>query len=224
MQDFKQVVYRTETKAYVIRDNTYTVPHPSDETVPAEIHREFDDLYAEVDAWAKENPDKVIIEEPYIPSQEELDRIEADRVASEALYKQQRIMALQYAPFSTEEFNAFAITHAFDPWEANKNYTKGWRFEHKGVIYECIQDVLSLSHQEPGSLGMSAIYRPLSTIEGIETEDGTREHPYIFIMQMDVHTGKYYKYEDKVYLAKADMIPCVWVPGTVGLWQWELVQ
>ena len=38
---------------------------------------------------------------------------------------------------------------------------------------------------------------------------------------MDVKNGRYYSYEGKLWLAKADMPACVWVPGTAGLWQWE---
>lgn len=72
MKDFGNIVYRPETKAYVIRNNTYTVPHPDDETVPAEIHAEFDALYAEVDAYSKEHPDMVTEEQPYEPTPEEI--------------------------------------------------------------------------------------------------------------------------------------------------------
>ena len=41
---------------------------------------------------------------------------------------------------------------------------------------------------------------------------------------MDVSNGKYYTFESTLYLAKADMKPCVWNPGTPGLWQWEVVE
>lgn len=69
MTDFGHITYRPDTKAYVIRDNTYTVPHPDDETVPAEIHAEFDALYAEVDAYANEHPD-MVMEESLTPDVE----------------------------------------------------------------------------------------------------------------------------------------------------------
>ena len=32
-----------------------------------------------------------------------------------------------------------------------------------------------------------------------------------------------YRFNEKTYLAKADMLPCTWDPGTAGLWQWEEV-
>ena len=42
-------------------------------------------------------------------------------------------------------------------------------------------------------------------------------------MSMNCEEGKYYSYEGKTYLCKQTMTPCVWAPGTAGLWQWEEV-
>lgn len=81
MKDFGNIIYRTETKAYVIRNNTYTVPHPDDETVSAEIHVEFDALYTEVDAYAKEHPEKVTEELPEVSSEPTLDELKAAKLA-----------------------------------------------------------------------------------------------------------------------------------------------
>ena len=80
MKDFGNIIYRTETKAYVIRNNTYTVPHPDDETVSAEIHAEFDALYAEVDAYAKEHPEKVTEEQPYEPPASDVDSVRLQKL------------------------------------------------------------------------------------------------------------------------------------------------
>ena len=80
MKDFGNIIYRTETKAYVIRNNTYTVPHPDDETVSAEIHAEFDALYAEVDAYAKEHPDMVTEEQPYEPPASDVDSVRLQKL------------------------------------------------------------------------------------------------------------------------------------------------
>ncbi|MDY2666964.1 hypothetical protein [Desulfovibrio sp.] len=54
-----------------------------------------------------------------------------------------------------------------------------------------------------------------------EEPDGSRERPYAFLYGMDVTKDSYYSYKGKLWLAKADMPACVWVPGTEGLWQWE---
>lgn len=80
MTDFGNITYRTGTKAYVIRNNTFTVPHPEDESVSAEIHAEFDALYAEVDAYAKEHPEKVTEELPEFSSEPMLDDLKAAKL------------------------------------------------------------------------------------------------------------------------------------------------
>lgn len=80
MTDFGNIIYRPNTKAYVIRNNTYTVPHPDDETIPAEIHAEFDVLYAEVDAYAKEHPDMVTEEQPYEPPAPDVESVRSQKL------------------------------------------------------------------------------------------------------------------------------------------------
>lgn len=80
MTDFGNIIYRPNTKAYVIRNNTYTVPHPDDETIPAEIHAEFDALYAEVDAYAKEHPDMVTEEQPYEPPAPDVESVRSQKL------------------------------------------------------------------------------------------------------------------------------------------------
>lgn len=56
-----------------------------------------------------------------------------------------------------------------------------------------------------------------------ETPSGSDSDPYTFTSGMDVQSGKYYSYNNHLYLAKSDMTACVWPPDTEGLWQWELV-
>lgn len=71
----------------------------------------------------------------------------------------------------------------------------------------------------PARRGMLAVYRPL-----VQGHAGTLKDPIPWASGMDVDEGKYYSFSGKTYLAKADMKPCVWPPGTSGLWQWELVE
>ncbi len=101
-------------------------------------------------------------------------------------------------------------------------YVKGERLVYEGIVYEVQQPVTAQEHQPPGSEGMLAVYRPLSVdADSGDEPDGSLENPFAYLHGMDVYTGRYYTFEDKLYLAKADMIPCVWNPGTAGLWQWE---
>ena len=131
---------------------------------------------------------------------------------------------VQAEDFTPAEFATLALAGLFPVWVAGESYTTGDRLVHEGVVYEVQQPVTAQGHQPPGSAGMLAIYRPISADPDTgEEPDGSRDNPYSFISGMDVSTGKYYTFEGKLYLAKADMKPCVWNPGTAGLWQWELV-
>ena len=59
MKDFGKVIFITSTKAYIINNGTYAVPSPDDKSVPEVIHKEFDELYKEIQDYAKQNPSMV---------------------------------------------------------------------------------------------------------------------------------------------------------------------
>ena len=117
-----------------------------------------------------------------------------------------------------DDATALSIAPICAEWEASHHYEAGEIVNHEGQAYRVIQKVDSLAHQPPGAEGMLAIYRPLNPGHA-----GTQEDPIPYTYGMDVYNGKYYSYNEKTYLAKADMLPCVWDPGTAGLWQWEEV-
>ena len=89
-----------------------------------------------------------------------------------------------------------------------------------GTLYRVVAPggVLPQAHQPPHGEGMLAVYRPIDT-----AHKGTMEDPIPWVYGMDCASGLYYSYNAAVYLCKADMKPCVWAPGTAGLWQWEAV-
>ena len=127
--------------------------------------------------------------------------------------------------FTSEEFSLFAAAELFPFWTAGETYAAGQRIQHESIVYEVIQDVTALENQPPDAGGMLAVYRPLSVNAEAGTEpDGGKDNPFPYLYGMDVKNGSYYSYNGKLYLAKADMTPCVWEPGTAGLWQWELVE
>lgn len=129
---------------------------------------------------------------------------------------------VQTGAFAAAEFATFARAGLFADWAAGQTYAKGYRLAHKGIVYEVMQEVTAIENQPPDAAGMLAVYRPLSVDpETGDEPDGSREHPFAFLYGMDVKNGSYYSYEGKLWLAKADMPACVWVPGTEGLWQWE---
>lgn len=158
--------------------------------------------------------------------QERRDVAAAESQAAALLDKQQRIQAAQTMTFSAPEFRLLAKAKYFDTWRPNTHYKQGKRLLWNGVVYEVRQEggVDSLENYPPDGEGLLAVYRPLSVdSETGDEPDGTLENPYTYLDGMDVYNGKYYTYNGKLYLAKADMIPCTWAPGTAGLWQWEEV-
>lgn len=132
-------------------------------------------------------------------------------------------VALQASSNISDE-DAILVEDKIPLWQEGKKYTLNQIVKYNGSLYRVTQqEVTAQGHQQPGSTGMSAVYRPIG--KDLPTEElGTMEAPIPFVYEMDVDKGKYYSYQDKVYLAEADMKPCAWYPGTAGLWQWELVK
>lgn len=91
---------------------------------------------------------------------------------------------------------------------------------HNGQFYRQAQSsaVTPQAHQPPGGEGMLAVYRPID-----REHTGTMADPIPWVYGMDCYSGKYYAHGGITYLCKSDMLPCVWAPGTAGLWQWEAV-
>ena len=106
----------------------------------------------------------------------------------------------------------------FNKWAADTHYEAETLLAHENQLYRVKQPVDSIASQPPGAEGMLAIYRPVD-----KTHAGTQEDPIPYVYGMDCAKDKYYSYNGKVYLCKADMPACVWPPDTAGLWQWEAV-
>lgn len=89
-----------------------------------------------------------------------------------------------------------------------------------GVVYRVVTDVTPQESQPPDASGMLAVYRPIE-----QSHSGTASDPIPWVYGMDCLAGQYFSYQGHVYRVAygGDMIPCVWAPGTAGLWQWELV-
>lgn len=156
--------------------------------------------------------------------QEQRDVAAAKSQANSIISAAMQRSAVQTMSFAPAEFAVMAKAKLFDEWQAGETYEAGYRLVHEGVVYEVIQQVTAIETQPPSAEGMLAIYRPLSVnSETGEEPDGTLENPYTYLDGMDVYNGKYYTYNGKLYLAQADMTPCVWAPDTAGLWQWEEV-
>lgn len=120
---------------------------------------------------------------------------------------------------------ALEMPDLFKTWEevleAGKTVAENSIINDGGTLYRVVAEggVLPQEHQPPHGEGMLAVYRPIDT-----AHTGNLEDPIPWVYGMDCTEGLYYSYNATVYLCKANMTPCVWAPGTAGLWQWEAVE
>lgn len=215
------IIKRTADNSYVIDKNGLPFHVPNE--------GEFADEWAEINAYAEVHPDEVILEEPYVPTEEEIaeaEKQDAIRQSNAVLEAKSRAALVQTASFTASEFSLLAKAELFPVWTAGETYPQGRRIQHEGVVYEVVaaDGVTAEAHQPPNGEGLLAVYRPLSTDPSTgETPTGTQDDPIPYIGGMDVEEGKYYSYNGKLYKANLTMPACVWPPDTAGLWQWTEV-
>lgn len=215
------IIKRTADNSYVIDKNglPYHVPNEG----------EFASEWAEINAYAEAHPEEVILEEPYVPTEEEIAEAEkqaAIRQSNAVLEAKSRANLVQTASFTAEEFSLLAKAELFPVWTAGETYPQGRRIQHEGIVYKVVaaDGVTAEAHQPPNGEGLLAVYRPLSTDPTTgETPTGTQDDPIPYIGGMDVVKDKYYSYNGKLYKANLNMPACVWDPDTSGLWQWTEV-
>lgn len=145
-----------------------------------------------------------------IPKTEEQKKIDSLRTAAYALASVSTTL--------TDE-QALSMPEFFAEWGPDTKYVYGQVIRRNDQLYRIEQsEVTSIESQPPEAEGMLAVYRPIDV-----WHEGTLEDPIPWIPGMDCYTGKYYSYNSKVYKCAGDIIPCVWEPGSAGLWQWEEV-
>lgn len=154
----------------------------------------------------------------------ELQLVNHTVTAAARLSGQMEVAARRYAQAATDidDSSALSMPDLFKTWAevlaAGTELTKDTIINDGGVLYRVVQPVTPQEHQPPHGEGMLAIYRPIDTAHA-----GTQEDPVPFVYGMDTEQGKYYSFEGKTYLCNLTMTPCVWTPGTPGLWQWSEV-
>ena len=176
--------------------------------------------YAEAAEWCNNNEAKIvdmgdyyeIVEAPIVP-------LEGAAMAEIKLQEIQQKAAVMSIPLDDDE-TALAVAPLCPDWTPGAVYQAGEVVNHEEQAYRVIQNVTALENQPPGATGMLAIYRPLDD----KGHTGRVDDPIPYVHGMDVSTGFFYSFNGKKYLAKADMKPCVWDPGTPGVWQWEEVE
>lgn len=132
------------------------------------------------------------------------------------------VKALAMTATTLSDQKALSMPDILPTWaellERGEKIAQGVCLMKDGQCYRVMQEVAPIESQPPGADGMLAVYRPID-----KEHAGTLEDPIPWVNGMDCFKGKYYSNEGEVYLCKQDMTPCVWPPGTDGVWQWEVV-
>lgn len=112
---------------------------------------------------------------------------------------------------------ALSVSGLHEKWEVGRvfkeedvNKVVWW----KEKLYRIVSAHTAQAHYPPDGEGLLAIYRPIDIGHA-----GTADDPILFTYGMDVSAGLYYSYNDAVWIAKKDMIPCVWYPAAGNEWE-----
>lgn len=165
-------------------------------------------------------------ETPKIDMNEEIEAIETKI----ALQPQIEHFARAYLSTATtiSDADALAMPELFPIWpngiNAEGKYVKGQVIKdgENNILYRIVpESVTPLENQPPHGEGMLAVYRPIDV-----GHVGTEEDPIPWVYGMDCFEGKYYSHNGHVYKVAVGgtMQPCIWEPGTPGLWQWEFIK
>lgn len=119
---------------------------------------------------------------------------------------------------------ALSIPDLLPTWDellsAGREVAAGVCLVHNGQTYRVVQAVTPLESQPPDMEGMLAVYRPID-----REHTGALADPIPWVYGMDCYSGKYYAHGGITYLCRADMLPCVWEPGSAGTeGQWEAIE
>lgn len=159
--------------------------------------------------------------------EEKIEKMAAGIISNTRISGQLSAAAKFYVQTATDvpDETAIEMPDLFRTWDevlaAAETVAENSIINDGGTLYRVVASggVLPQANQPPHGEGMLAVYRPIDTAHA-----GTMESPIPWVYGMDCTEDLYYSYNAVVYLCKTTMTPCVWVPGTAGLWQWEKIE
>ena len=125
-----------------------------------------------------------------------------------ALLIKQKVNTLE-----VDDNTALRMVEFYPEWEAGQAYTAGYKVQHGGKLWRCLQDHTSQTGWEPENT-------PALWTEICETHEGTLNDPIPYDGNMALESGKYYSQSGAVYLCTRDTVNPVYNPlaELVGLY------
>lgn len=137
----------------------------------------------------------------------EISAMEADAAKFEAYERTRPLTAEEvYAMLIRKQINtltvddntALRMREFYPEWASGVAYTTGYKVQHSGKLWRCVQAHTSQSGWEP-STATASLWEQIC-----ETHDGTKYDPIPYDGNMALESGKYYSQSGKTYLCNRD--------------------
>ena len=139
-------------------------------------------------------------------SAEEIDAMQAEAQKAEKIERtrpltSEEVTALlikqQINTLSVDDNIALRMVEFYPEWAAGQAYTAGYKVQHGGKLWRCLQAHTAQTGWEPENT-------PALWTEVCETHAGTLEDPIPYDGNMALESGKYYIQDYAIYLCNRD--------------------
>ena len=153
---------------------------------------------------------------------EEIAAIEADSARFEAQERtrpltSEEVTAMlirqQINTLEVDDSTALRMTEFYPEWASGVSYTAGYKVQHSGKLWRCVQAHTAQVGWEPENA--TSLWTEIC-----ETHDGTQYDPIPYDGNMALEAGKYYIQDYVIYLCNRDTVNPVYNPlaELVGLY------
>lgn len=104
----------------------------------------------------------------------------------------------QINTLSVDDNTALRMTEFYPEWAAGQAYTAGYKVQHRGKLWRCLQAHTSQSGWEP-SVNTASLWEVIN-----ETHSGTQGDPIPYDGNMALTAGLYYIQDYTIYLCTRD--------------------
>ena len=141
-------------------------------------------------------------------SAEEIDAMQAEAQKAEKIERtrpltSEEVTSLlikqQINTLSVDDNIALRMVEFYPEWAAGQDYTAGYKVQHGGKLWRCLQAHTAQTGWEPENT-------PALWTEVCETHAGTLEDPIPYDGNMALESGKYYSQSGAVYLCTRDTV------------------
>lgn len=115
------------------------------------------------------------------------------------------LLKQQVNTLEVDDQTAFRMVEFYPEWAAGQDYTAGYKAQHNGKLWRCLQAHTSQAGWKPENV-------PALWEEICETHDGSLYDPIPYEGSMALENGKYYSQDGVTYLCNRDTVNPVYNP------------